>query len=158
MRMNLEKIFEHEIGLGLQPSAAPSMEDVWGKLIYLMKNPQLTVPTIEKIEILDAPEDGSGFFSRKISFGTFEVNDVVSGLKPQSISVAIAESDLFPESCLNIEIVKRPQGRFVLRFTYYEDTGHLKSEKNPLIKGLREQAFVEKDRNLCETLASLLEE
>lgn len=144
-------MFEHlvEINDPADPSIAPlSRAQLWRGLVLRAEDPRRFVYGLDACLVA---ERGPDFMVRRLRFGKKIVSDRVSFTGSESIHYAVAASEDYPASSLNIRIEEPAPGRLFLRFVYASEAPGADASFEDVVK----QAYFEADLDTVARIRQL---
>lgn len=151
---DVRTVFEHEIELTNYVDAGLTVEGLWRGLEDFVRRPHEFVESMSASVVHEVSTDDGLCFDRELDFGNFKVHDAVRMHPTHSVSTHVPAAGDISESRFDIVVVQ-DGGELKLRFSYAEP--HLAGvSDNPKLQGLRERAWLMKDRDVVRTILTRL--
>ena len=154
--------YEHliEINDPLFPLIDPlSRDEVWEGLVQRAYAPQRFVLGLERSAVEELSCDGvTMVLVRKLDYGMFQVNDIVTLRKGESVTTDVAASDGMAKSRLTITIEEPAESRIYLRFLYEIDDSETEGGLDTMTLAIREQAYFASDLDTVARIRELAED
>ncbi len=153
--------FEHLVQINdpLQPLlTAVSRAQMWRGLVRRAEKPTEFVLALDGATIdARSRDEGSLQLARTLDFGTFRVHDRVR-LTDETVSITDVEASAnYAASRLTIRIEEPAPGDLYLRFLYESEERSEADEADPIVRGLREQAYKSADIDTVWRIRELVE-
>lgn len=147
---DIRTVFEHEIELTQYLDAGLTVEGLWRGLEDFVRSPHEFVEPMAASTVREVASDEGVCLERELDFGNFRVRDAVRMLPPRSVSTLVPAAGEIPESRFDITVLEDGD-TLRLRFSYAEP--HLPGvSDNSKLQGLRERAWLMKDRDVVRTI------
>jgi Domain of unknown function (DUF1857) len=132
---------------------------VWQGLMVRAEDPTQFVLGLEGASIHSHEVHGDVHeLARTLDFGSFRVEDRVRLVRDRSSEVRTEAGPTWPASRLTITIEEPGPELLFLRFVYESDEAAVDEERDPVIIGLREQAYERADLDTVVRIRALAEQ
>ena len=148
--------FEHlvEINNPANPTIPPlTREQLWRGLVMRAEDPRLFVAHLDGCEILERSELT---VTRKLTYGSVEIEDRVTYLEPHQVRYHIAAQLAFSDSTLTMTIEEPQAGFLFVRFEY-EDASPDEGV-DAMYNDFRRSAYKESDIDTIHVIRQLAEQ
>ncbi len=147
------KVYEHCIDLSQYRDAGLTVDIVRKGLADYVVRPQLFIETLTGCVCRTVAGDVEDVFERELTFGKVKVTDTTR-LTESGLRTMVPKQGEITPSCFEIELVDDERG-FYLVFSYSEEPIAGVSD-NAQIHGLRQQAWLMKDRDIVDRILQRL--
>lgn len=145
--MNLLQVFEHKIDLGMYVDCGLTPEFIWTEIERYVHHPEAFNHLAQGAKVKRIPNEmHEEQFERVISLGKVKVEEFIVLEAPSKMTIRIQPTKQYPASRFELNIEMEEQ--LAITFTYFEIPQNLPAQ----LQGLREQAWVAKDREFVQSL------
>lgn len=142
-------VYQHEIDLSVYREAGLTADIVWRALEDFARKPHEFIETLSASKSKEVASDTTLRLERELNFGKVKVMDVIEFAKPRMTTLVPAQGNI-GASRFDIDLIENDQ-KFSLRFSYSENPIPGVSD-NRQIQGLREKAWLMKDRDIVRRI------
>lgn len=142
-------VYQHDIDLTIYRDAGLTADIVWRALEDFARKPQEFIETMTHSTSKQIAGDTALRLERELTFGSTKIVDVIELSKPRMTTLVPAQGTI-PASRFDVDLVENDR-EFYLRFSYSESPIPGVSD-NRQIQGLREKAWLMKDRDIVRRI------
>lgn len=149
MMADMKIVYQHEIDLSVYRQAGLTADGVWKALEDFARKPHEFIETLTSSTAKEIVGDTTPGLERELTFGQVKVTDVIEFARPR-MTTLVPEQGNIGASRFDIDLIENDQ-TFSLRFSYSENSIPGVSD-HPQIQGLREKAWLMKDRGIVRRI------